>query len=60
MINNVKHCFSVIMLGTHNRLVAGSSPAGATKLNKDLDKKLSRSFLFGHYLGDAMGDVTLS
>ena len=43
---------------THNRLVTGSSPVGATKHIKDLDKKLSRSFLFSDFLGDVMGDVT--
>ena len=43
---------------THNRLVAGSSPAGATKYIKDLDKKLSRSFLFCDFMGDVMGEVT--
>lgn len=43
---------------THNRLVAGSSPAGATKFIKDLGRKLARSFLFFSNLGDVMGDVT--
>ena len=31
---------------THNRLVVGSNPTGATRYIKDLDEKLSKSFLF--------------
>ena len=42
---------------THNRLVAGSSPAGATKYIKDLDEKLSKSFFFASNLGQVMGQV---
>ncbi len=36
---------------THNRLVTGSSPVGATKQNKELDEKSSDSFLFRWVLG---------
>ena len=43
---------------THNRLVAGSSPAGATKYIKDLDEKSSKSFFFASDLGQVMGQVT--
>ena len=43
---------------THNRLVAGSSPAGATKQNKELDEKSSDSFFFGRESGDVVGDVS--
>ncbi len=42
---------------THNRLVAGSSPAGATKQNKELDEKSSNSFFFESNLGQVMGQV---
>ena len=43
----VTYCFISFKFGTHNRLVAGSSPAGATKFIKDLDRKLAKSYLFG-------------
>ena len=40
---------------THNRLVAGSSPAGATRHIKDLDEKSSKSFFFASDLDLGMG-----
>ncbi len=42
---------------THNRLVVGSNPTGATKQNKELDEKSSDSFFFGCDLGQVMGQV---
>ncbi|WP_222705370.1 hypothetical protein, partial [Enterobacter kobei] len=53
----VNHCFQWNTVRTHNRLVAGSSPAGATKYIKDLDEKLSKSFFFASNLGQVMGQV---
>ncbi len=44
---------------THNRLVTGSSPVGATKQNKELDEKLSDSFFFECNLGQVMGQVRI-
>ena len=57
MINNANYCFSVVPVGTHNRLVVGSNPTGATKQNKELDEKSSDSFFFGCDLGQVMGQV---
>lgn len=43
----VTYCFTSFKFGTHNRLVTGSSPVGATKFSKELDEKSSDFFLFG-------------
>jgi len=49
MKNKVIHCFLVVPVGTHNRLVAGSSPAGATKfsdVNHAVKPHFEVAFLF--------------
>ena len=43
---------------THNRLVAGSSPAGATIYNKGLANKPANPFSFAFELGQVMGQVS--
>jgi len=49
LLNNASYCFYVGIQLSHNRLVAGSNPAGATKFIKDLDRELAESFLFSGF-----------
>ncbi|MEN4834276.1 hypothetical protein, partial [Pantoea vagans] len=51
MILNANYCFLVVKHSSHNRLVAGSNPAGATKfhdLNHVVKPPLMVAFLFTH------------
>jgi hypothetical protein len=49
LLNNASYCFSVVVQLSHNRLVAGSNPAGATKfsdLNHAVKPPFKVAFLF--------------
>lgn len=43
---------------THNRLVVGSNPTGATIYNKGLANKSANPFSFAFELGQVMGQVS--
>jgi len=49
MILNANYCFLVVKHSSHNRLVAGSSPAGATKFYL-LNQHIEASFKGGFFV----------
>ncbi|UPO12233.1 hypothetical protein MZK41_03450 [Salmonella enterica subsp. enterica serovar Indiana] len=54
----VTYCFISFKFGTHNRLVVGSNPTGATIYNKGLANKSANPFSFAFELGQVMGQVS--